>query len=52
MKVHDDLKVVLLRPTDSFVEVRKLSLDKRFTARNVESPVANGDSDMVKSIKK
>jgi len=50
VKVYDDLEVVLLGPSNSFVEVGKLSLDKWFTPRNIESPVANGESDMVKSV--
>lgn len=50
MKVHDNLEIVLRRPSDSFDEVRKLSLNKWFTSRNIEGPVSNGDSDMVKSV--
>jgi hypothetical protein len=49
VKINDYFEPILGGPTNSFGEVGKLSLDKRFTTRNIPGPVTNGEADVIES---
>ena len=51
MKIDDHFQTVVSSPTNSFLEIRQLTLNKGFTPGYVESPVTDGDSDMVQSVR-
>ena len=51
MKIDDHFQTVVSSPTNSFLEIRQLTLNKGFIPGYVESPVTDGDSDMVQSVR-
>ena len=51
MKIDDHFQTVVSSPTNSFLEIRQLTLNKGFTPGYVESPVTDGDSDVVQSVR-
>lgn len=41
MQIHNEFQVMSLSPTDSLLEVWKLSLDEWLATRHIERPVAD-----------
>lgn len=49
VKIDDDFESVIPCPGDGFREVGQLSLNEGFSTRDVEGPVADGQSNMVET---
>ena len=49
MQVHDDLKAMVACPADSLLQVWKLTGDVWLSGANLESPVADGQPDVVEA---
>ena len=51
VKINDHFQTVVSSPPYGFLKIRQLTLNKGFTPGYVESPVTDGDSDMVQSVR-
>ena len=51
VKIDDHFQTVVSSPPYGFLKIRQLTLNKGFTPGYVESPVTDGDSDMVQSVR-
>ena len=51
MKIDDHFQTVVSSPPNGFLKIRQLTLNKGFTPGYVESPVTDGDSDVVQSVR-
>ena len=49
MKIDEDLEAVISCTADRGVEIRRLTLDVRFTTGYVVRPEPDGDADMIKT---
>jgi len=47
MKINDDFEVVLPSPLDGLFEVRELTCNVRFPARDLKRPVSDGNAHMI-----
>ena len=50
MEVNDDLQTVIRSPANGFLEVWELSVDVGLSGGSLESPIADGDANMIQAV--